>query len=198
MPDDETLRFPPSGGSRSVKCKGRTVIRHSRDHEDPELRGQPILDADGARQYRPCEAWAAHGTEYCVSHGGSAPQTIAAAKRELSLGALEFAAALRAIAKDERIPPDTRLKAINSGLDRIGIRTGVDVALEAPGWQKMLAEEFGQSFEDEEPETPPPPARASEETIKARVRKITNQAEAPPAKTKKASPPPAKPKFQGW
>lgn len=197
-------KLPLEERNRNVKCKGRTVIRHSRDHEDPELRGQPILDADGARQYRPCEAWAAHGTEYCVSHGGSAPQTIAAAKRELSLGALEFAAALRAIAKDERIPPDTRLKAINSGLDRIGIRTGVDVALEAPGWQKMLAEEFGQAFGDEEPEiptppeTPPPPARASEATIKARVRKITNQAEAPPAKSKKATPPPAKPKFEGW
>lgn len=183
--DSEPPVLPAEPRNRNVKCKGRTVIRHSRTHDDPELRGQPILDDDGARQYRPCEAYGAHGTDYCSAHGGSAPQTIAAAKRELSLGALEFAEALRAIAKDERIPAETRIKAINSGLDRIGIRTGMDVSVETPGWQKMLAEEFGASSEDGEP--------AAEETVEAPAKE-----RAPARATKKAAPPRERPKFEGW
>lgn len=190
--DSELPALPNAPRNRNVKCKGRTVIRYKHDDPDKEIRkGDPILDEDGRRQYRPCEAFGAHGTDYCTAHGGSAPQTIAAAKRELSLGALEFAEALRAIASDERIPPETRIKAINSGLDRIGIRTGVDVALEAPGWQKMLAEEFGQTLEGDRAE--PVEEAAAQEA------ELPQPPPQPPRKrATKAAVVRQKPKFEGW
>lgn len=164
MSDDDALRIPKSGGSRKVKCKGRTCIRHPRDHKDPDMRGQPILDDDGARQYKPCEAWAANGTDYCSAHGGTTPAAINAAKRTIALATPNAADVLKALMEDERIPAETRIKAAVQVLDRGGVRPGMDVSIDAPGWQKVLGKMFGQSTQDEpeapaaEPEAPPPPA----------------------------------------
>lgn len=209
MPDDDaSLTSPQMGigrsGVPSKKCSGRTVIRHQHDGEGFR-KGDPVLDEDGARTYRPCEAWAANATDYCGNHGGSAPQTINAAKRTLALGADDFATALRAIAVDERVAPEVRLKAINSALDRIGVRTGVDVSMEAPGWQQVLGKMFGGSTPEDtgtpvssfgEPSTQDERARdddAADPTgiIRARVRKLTT----PPVSGEQVDPgdPPAEP-----
>lgn len=182
--DSEIPTLPREPRNRNVKCNGRTVIRYKKD-EDGHLKDDPILDANGARQYRPCEAFAANGTDYCTAHGGSTPAAIAAAKRTLSLAADDFAETIKAIANDERLPAETRLKAAAQGLDRIGVRAGVDIALETPGWQKMLQEEFGSgsSTEDDEAE-----ARARDDeaadpggVIRERVRKLNTRKANPPA-----------------
>lgn len=184
MSDDDALRIPKSGGSRKVKCKGRTCIRHPRDHKDPDMRGQPILDDDGARQYKPCEAWAANGTDYCSAHGGTTPAAINAAKRTIALATPNAAEVLRALMEDERIPAETRIKAAVQVLDRGGVRPGVDVSVDAPGWQKVLGKMFGQSTQDE-------PAAEPDQEMKDAVASLPPPPPAPRKRApRKATPPP--------
>lgn len=180
-----TNGVPKPPRNHRKRCQGRSLIRYKSDvYEKGERihrKDDPILDADYARQYRPCEGWGAHGTDFCGVHGGSAPQTINAAKRTLALAADDFAETIKRLATDERVPVETQLRAAAQGLDRIGIRTGVDVGFEAPKWQGILGKMFGS------PEDEPEPSPESEET-KPKARKAA----------KPKAQPTAKPKFEGW
>lgn len=167
---------------QKIKCKGKSVKRHDRNHHDKAIRGQPILDEDGRRQYQPCGNWASIGSDVCASHGGNAPQVIAAAKKQLALATHNIAIALENIALDERIAPEVRIRAAAQVMDRAGIRAGVDLSIETPKWQKMLAEEFGS---EDSPEDPPAPTPPEEETK-------------PKTRRSKAAPPSGRPKFEGW
>ena len=187
------------------RCKAKAVVRYEKDQldqwGDPVRRGDPVLDWDHARTYRACEAWGAHGTDFCGVHGGSAPQTIAAAKRRLALSADEVAAVIIEMAGDKRVSPDVRVKAAAQVLDRIGIRLGVDVSLEVPKWQKLIGKMFGnESGEgDNESESVEP----AEEV--AAVEEVPRPRKAPVAKpsprkgmARKASRSGSAPKFEGW
>ena len=69
---------------------------------------------------KPCRKQAKKGMTVCGSHGGSAPQTVKAAKLRLLEAADPLMAELIRITlygKDER----TRVQAINSALDRAGV-----------------------------------------------------------------------------
>ena len=200
MGSDDAPHIPPSGGSRKVKCKGRTVIRWD-ENTDEHRRGDPKLDADGLRQYRPCVAWAANGTDYCSAHGGTTPAAINAAKRTIALATPGAAEVLQEILHDNSQTADARIKAAIQILDRGGVRPGVDVSVETPGWQKVLGKMFGSSTQDDEPEAveaeappaevpPPPPPRKREtktapppEPVPDNVRKLV------PRKATKATPP---------
>lgn len=136
--------------NRNVKCAGRAVVR--------DARNQPILGPDGERQYRPCQNFAANGTRFCQKHGGSFEPTVLAAKRRLLYGAEDLVEILERIARDERQPPAVRIKAINSYLDRAGIRGGQEITIETPGWQRVLGKMFGvdQQLETVESTEPVP------------------------------------------
>ena len=187
-------------GTPSRKCLGKSVIRHLHDVKDRgeiiHRKGDPVLDEDNARQYKQCIAWAANGTDYCSNHGGSAPQTINAAKRVLALGAESAARGMKAIADDENLSPDVRLKAQVQILDRVGVRAGVDVGLDTPGWQKVLGKMFGNQEEDEESDAEvaePAPDTEPEETKPRKAAKV-----AKPRPVKAATKPMQRPKFEGW
>lgn len=210
--DSELPREPRN---RNVRCKGRTLIRYEHDTED-NRKGDPILDEDGARCYRPCIAFGANGTDYCSVHGGSAPQTINAAKRTLALAAHNVADVLAAIAIDERVVPETRIKAIVQILDRVGVRAGVEISLDTPGWQKVLGKLYGvEDVEDTaEPEVEADPWKApltgievrdpetAKPVAKPEPRKRVAKKAAPPDNVvqinRKKATPPEKPKFEGW
>lgn len=184
----DSVALPSMPRNHRNQCKGRTVIRWEDNGKSPDgilhRRGDPILNEDGARQYRPCQGWGANGTDYCAAHGGSAPQTIAAAKRQLALSADDVSRTLIQIAADERIPPETRVKAAAQILDRVGIRLGVDINMEVPGWQKLIGRMFGAPAEagTEDKEAPAPAPEPKQAPRKA-----------------KASPKASKaPKFEGW
>lgn len=178
----EVAIVPTVPHNQNKRCNGKSVKRHDRQHHDKALRGQPILDEDGRRQYQPCGAWAMHGSDVCNAHGGNAPQVIAAAKKRLALATENIALAFEQIALDERLPPEVRIKAGKEIMDRAGIRGGVDIELDAPKWQQMLGRMFGTATDDEEPApaTPEPPA-----------------AKKPPAR-KASAKPRERPKFEGW
>lgn len=142
--------------NRNVRCTGRSVIRD--DHN------MPILDADGARQFKPCLNWAANDTDLCGVHGGALQPTIAAAQRKLRYGAETLVDALWTIARDERETSSDRIKAINSYLDRAGIRAGVEVSLEVPVWQQRLRKMFGPPEDTGTPVSSLAPTDEAEET----------------------------------
>lgn len=170
----------PWSRNRNVKCSGKSVIRYAADDDEGHRKGDPILDEDGARTYRPCNAFAAHGTDYCANHGGNAPQVINAAKRTLALAAERAAEGLATIANDERVAPETRIRAQAQLLDRVGVRAGTEISLETPGWQAVLGKMFGlpaeSSTQDDEP--------ASDHVAGAAVDIVET-----PAKQRKARPP---------
>ena len=184
--------LPAEPRNRNVICKGRTVIRWQYD-EGNHRKGDPVLDEDNGRTYRPCRGYGANGTDYCAAHGGSAPQTIAVAQRTLALGSDDYATIIRRIARDETAPLDLRLKAAAQGLDRVGIRAGVDVGIETPKWQAVLGKLFERVEDDEELAPTEPvqetPKKASRAPARAKPRK---------AVARKATPPSTKPKFEGW
>lgn len=151
-----------------IKCTGRSVIRHDRNLTDLALRGQPILDDDGRRQYKDCGNWAAIGSDVCSSHGGNAPQVIAAAKKTLALATRNIADVLQNIAMDERLPPETRIKAAKEIMDRAGIRAGVDLGIETPGWQKVMGKLFGVAEEEDSSAPEPEPEETKAVAPKAR------------------------------
>jgi hypothetical protein len=169
--------------NRNVKCGGKSVIR--------DATNTPILDFDGARQYKPCENWAANGTSWCQKHGGGLESTIKAAQRRMLYGADDIVEILERIAKDENLPAKERIAAINSYLDRAGLRGGLDVSIETPGWQKVLDKLYGVDDEAEtaaeEPPTPPEVEAPPSTTPKPRKRA-----------TKAATPVKRTPEFQGW
>lgn len=198
--EDELLEArPPRLGdvpkNPKVKCKGRTVIRYEHD-DDEHRKGDPILDYDGARQYRPCLAWAANGTEHCVAHGGNAPSAINAARRGMALATPNAFEVLRLIAEDERAPWDSRIKAASGILDRAGVRAGIEIGLEAPKWQGVLAKMFGSPVDEDEPEEPEPSLTPTE-SVKPEPELPARPAKKLPAKraSAKAS---GRPKFEGW
>lgn len=193
-------------GTPSTPCRGKTVIRYKHD-EIGHRKGDPVLDSDGARTYRPCESWGANGTDLCFVHGGASGSTIADAKRKLAAAADEMAETLRLIANDERLPAETRLKAAATVLDRVGIKTGVDVSLETPGWQKAISAAFGIPIGNPEPADEPSEAAAKLMGPPAEVPGdgLADHEEPRPAKAaprkaaKKATRPASKaPKFEGW
>ena len=187
--------------NQGQKCAGRAVVRYPKDYKDPTLRSQPILDPDGRKQYRPCQAWAMHGSTVCDMHGGNAPQVIAEAKKNLALATRNISDVLIDIALDERQAPDVRIKAAVQVMDRAGIRSGVDLGIEIPKWQDVLGQLFGSTTPDVDSEAfDPQPDRG------ATVVEFVAVEESPPAKparrkaaprkasAKKAAPP----KFEGW
>lgn len=174
------MAVPPK--NRNVRCTGKSVVR---DHQN-----NPILDADNARQYKPCENWAANGTDRCMKHGGSFEPTVIAAKRILLYGASDMVEILRRIATDETAAHADRVRAINSYLDRAGIRAGMDVNVDAPKWQSVLGKLFGSPEipdDDDEPESAAPVAKP-----KTAPKPTPRKRASPSAKG------PGAPTFEGW
>ena len=179
--------------NQNIKCNGRAVVRYPKDYRDVRLRAQPILDPDGRKQYKPCGAWAVHGSTVCAAHGGDAPQVMAAAKKRLALATNNIAEMLEDIALDMRLPADVRIKAAAQIMDRAGIRAGVDLGLEAPKWQGVLGKLFGNPEPDE-----------AEPAAEPEVQYPFVDVESAPPPRRKAAPrkasakEPGKPKFEGW
>lgn len=115
-------------------CVGRAFVR--------DIEGRKIVDKAGTLLTRPCAKPPMKGGIACGSHGGLTPQSLTAAKTRLLAAADSVVARLITIALDPSVLDADAIKAINSILDRAGIRAGVDVDLKTPEWQEMLKEMF--------------------------------------------------------
>lgn len=122
------FQLPPEG----ERCTGRAYVR---DHE-----GRRIIDADGLVLTRPCTKWRMKGMTVCTHHGGLTDAGLAAASRRLAEASVEAVGQLVYIINKEGTEDRDRISAINSLLDRVGIRGGLQVVVDTPEWQSMLKE----------------------------------------------------------
>lgn len=141
--DELNLEFFESFRKRAFdrKCNGTAYVR--------DQTGMYIIDAEWKRLTRPCLRVPGRGTNVCHVHGQQIPVVKAAAERALAEASEVVALRLIGLsdtAEDEKV----RLAAMNSVLDRAGIKGGVSVEVTTPGYQKVLERMFG--VEDEEGE----------------------------------------------
>ena len=139
--------LPPEGR----RCRGRSKIR------DDE--GMWIVDSDNVVLTRQCANWPIPGGDVCVAHGGGLEQVRNAAKLRLIAAADIMVGALLEIALNKRVDDRTRVMAINSALDRAGIKAGVEVDVNIPQWQQTLRALFENPDAEDDDDEPEPDAR---------------------------------------
>lgn len=124
--DDSPWKIPPPGR----RCRGTAYVR------DPD--GDYILDAKNNRVTRPCYNWPMKGMSVCLFHGGGVKRVKMKAVERLASALDAVTGALVKIAMDERVPAKDRISAINSIMDRVGVRGGMEVDIKDPGYLDVL------------------------------------------------------------
>lgn len=123
--------LPPEG----KRCNGKAKVR--------DEKGRPVLDKDKQILMRPCAKPTIVGGSVCIHHGGGPDRVRKAAQMRLLSAADGLIGALIKIALDEKQDARARVQAINSALDRAGIKGTIDITVEVPKYKEMLAEMFG-------------------------------------------------------
>jgi hypothetical protein len=123
------------------RCTGPSYIR--------DERGGYVVDEEWIRLRRPCTANPAIGATVCYRHGAQIPHIQAAAKQRLAEAAEIVAMRLVGLTdiKDENGDPIThkdRIAAMNSTLDRAGIKGGTEVEVTVPGYKQVLEDVFSE------------------------------------------------------
>lgn len=122
------------------RCTHATTVRDSE--------GNAVLNAELAELKRQCPKWALRAafhprrgpttSLFCIEHSGGS-SAIQNAVREMLLSASPaIAGALIAEATNPDASPADRIKALNSVLDRAGIKVGVEVSPDVPAWQQLF------------------------------------------------------------
>lgn len=103
--------------------------------------GNPILNGELEPLQLRCPKWRVTGGPFCLEHSGGSNTVQKLVREQLLSSAAAAAARLADIALKTNDPGDA-LKAINSILDRVGIRPGVEIVTEVPAYQQILKEMF--------------------------------------------------------
>lgn len=135
------LRYP-----NGARCNGTSYIR------DPS--GMYIVDLEWIRLTRPCLRHPSRGTTVCTAHGARIPAVVSAAKQRLAEAADVVSTRLIQMTdvRDEekvRIRPQDRITAMGQVLDRAGVKGGVEVEINASGFQGVLTDLFGKEEADD-------------------------------------------------
>lgn len=128
------------------RCNGTAYVR--------DQSGMYIIDQQWERITRPCLSYPARGTVVCHAHGAKIPQVKAAAERVLAEAAEVVALRLVGLTGTvdeikQAIDQKVRLAAMNSVLDRVGIKGGSTVEVQLPGYKKVLESMFGDEEESD-------------------------------------------------
>ena len=108
------------------------------------------------------------GMTVCLVHGGGVVRVRRSAIERMASSLDAITGALVKIALNEQVSDKDRISAINSIMDRVGVRGGVEVDLKDPGYLKVLAGLFDSAAEDdEEEENEQPDPRGQEESTEA-------------------------------
>ena len=97
---------------------------------------------EGTLLTRPCALAPMKGSVVCHAHGGLTPGGRKVAQQRLDAAAGAVVSRLVGIALNPSTLDEVAIRAINSILDRAGVRAGVDISVETPEWQSMLKEMF--------------------------------------------------------
>jgi hypothetical protein len=115
-------------------CIARAYVR--------DKQGRYVIDADNEALTRPCLRPASAGTDVCVVHGGYIPQVKAAARARLALASDMVVGRMLEIALNPATAHKDAISAMNSVMDRAGIKGGYEVDVSMPNWQQGLRELF--------------------------------------------------------
>lgn len=135
-----------------ARCVGSAWVRDADGNyvthtiEDPDNPGS----TKRVRLQRPCGNWRIRGGKVCYKHGGSVTRVKEAAQIRLLCAADAAAGALVAIALDPAADGKTRVMAINSLLDRVGIRAGIELSADTKGFEKLLQGWLANGLSDAE------------------------------------------------
>lgn len=91
-----------------------------------------------------CTNFSVKGARVCINHGAKAPAVKAAARTRLEMAADHLVQRLLQMPDSDDIKAETRLRAIDSALDRIGLKAPTEVVL-SPGQQHSTG--FDEVFE---------------------------------------------------
>jgi len=116
------------------RCSGRAFVRDDQ--------GCKIIDAKGRFLTRQCLRWRTEGLTVCATHGPGVGSGKIAAQRILDEMAHMAALYLHNMAFKKKMADGDRIRALNSILDRVGVRGGTEVVVSTPHWQEMLREMF--------------------------------------------------------
>lgn len=154
--DDSPWKIPPPGR----RCRGKAYVR--------DADGDYVLDRNNIRLTRPCWRHPMKGMTVCLVHGGGVVRVRRSAIERMASSLDAITGALVKIALNEQVSDKDRISAINSIMDRVGVRGGVEVDLKDPGYLKVLAGLFDSAAEDdEEEENEQPDPRGQEESTEA-------------------------------
>lgn len=138
--DDSPWKLPPPGR----RCRGTAYVR--------DADGDYIVDRNNVRLTRPCWKHPIKGATVCLSHGGGVARVRRAAIERMASALDAITGALIKIALNEEASDKDRITAINSIMDRVGVRAGVEIDIKDPGYLKVLSDMFEQP-DDQEGET---------------------------------------------
>lgn len=119
------------------RCRGKSKVR--------DKEGRPIVNGDTNEPLlRPCASPTILGGKVCVRHGGGTEAVRNAAKMRLLAASDKLIGALISIGLNAELDPKARVAAINSALDRAGIKGITEITLQTPEWQNMMADMFSE------------------------------------------------------
>lgn len=110
----------------------------------------PVLDMDRSPLRRRCEGWQVLGGLKCIEHLGGRAKVISKAQERLVNAADAMTGMLIDMAMGVGLGATdaaTQLRAINSVLDRAGIKAGVEINHTIAPWQEMLEKLAGSEVE---------------------------------------------------
>ena len=99
--------------------------------------GGPILDRDLIPLIQRCPNWAMSGADRCVDHAKGSKSVMDKVRERIVSDANVYYSELRRIALDRNASDADRIKAINSMLDRGGLKAGVEVSADKDSWAEL-------------------------------------------------------------
>jgi hypothetical protein len=120
-------QLPPEG----YRCSRQRVM-----HDDD---GGQILDVDRNPLKDRCPRWAMRGTDLCIDHAKGSKAVLEEVRKRIVGAADAIAGAMLEIAFDRDLPAADRLKAMNSLMDRGGLKAGVELSADVDSWSELRA-----------------------------------------------------------
>lgn len=126
-----------------ASCAGKAYIR--------DADGNYVMDSSTPpkRVMRPCWNWPMKGSTVCIKHGGGIERVRKGAMERLASALDATTGELIKLALSNETEDKVKIQAINSILDRTGLKGGIEIDIQTPGWQEALKDLFSGKYDDE-------------------------------------------------
>lgn len=136
----EDIGHPSQLPPPELRC---STERQLRDDE-----GGNILDRDLNPLIRRCPNWAIRGGDRCVDHLKGSKAVMDEVRKRIAADANAFYGELRRIALNPHSEDADRIRALNSLLDRGGLKAGVEISADTDSWAAIYAKITAQEAQD--------------------------------------------------